>query len=76
MLFSRKKYFGLMLCLVLLTLGFLLMSGPKNELPEQFNEDIFSFRRITLAPFLILAAYGELIYVMMKKQKTTCPDKK
>jgi hypothetical protein len=65
-----------MLCLILLTLGFLLMSGPKNELPEQFNEDIFSFRRITLAPFLILAAYGGLICVMMKKQKTTCPDKK
>jgi uncharacterized BrkB/YihY/UPF0761 family membrane protein len=74
MLFSRKKYFGLMLCLILLFLGFLLMSGPNNKVSEQFDENIFSFRRITLAPLLILVAYGGIIYVIMKKQKTTCPD--
>lgn len=76
MLFDRKKYIGLILCLILLILGFLLMSGPNTEAQDQFNEDLFSFRRITLAPFLILAAYGGMIYVIMKKQKTECPDKK
>ncbi len=74
MIFTRKKYRWFILCLVLLILGFLLMSGPNMEAQDQFNEDVFSFRRITLAPCLILAAYGGLIYVIMKKQKTACPD--
>lgn len=74
MLFCRKKYIGLILCLILLFLGFLLMSGPHNNDPEQFDESMFSFRRMTLAPLLILAAYSGIIYVIMKKQKTTCPD--
>jgi len=71
MIFHRKKYLGLMVCLILLILGFLLMNGPNNTDSEQFDENMFSFRRITLAPLLILSAYGGLTYVIMKKQKTT-----
>lgn len=74
MTFTRRQYAELILCLILLILGFLLMSGPNMEAQDQFKEDVFSFRRITLAPCLILAAYGGLIYVIMKKQKTACPD--
>lgn len=68
MFFTQKRYRKLIVCLILLILGFLLMSGPNNQDPEHFDERIFSFRRITLAPLLILSAYGGLIYVIMKKQ--------
>ncbi len=74
--FTRRQYSGLILCLILLILGFLLLSGPENGSQEQFNEEVFSFRRITLAPILILAAYSGMIGVIMKKQKKTCPEKK
>lgn len=76
MFYNRSQWTRLILCLILLILGFLLMSGPNTQAQDQFSEDLFSFRRITLAPFLILSAYGGLIYVIMKKQKTACPDKK
>lgn len=75
MFFNREKYIRLILYLILLILGFVLMSGPQNDGSGQFDERIFSFRRITLAPLLILSAYGGMIEVIMKKKKT-CSGKK
>jgi ABC-type Na+ efflux pump permease subunit len=37
--------------------GFILMAGGASEDPEVFNPEVFSFRRITLAPILVLAGY-------------------
>ena len=55
---------------VLAILGYLLMSGGGSEDPTVFNYDgLFAFRRITLAPILILAAFGLGIYAILKKSK-------
>lgn len=76
MLFGRKKYFGLLAALVLLTLAYVLMSGPANNQAGKFDEGIFKFRRITLAPILIIGTYGSLIFLILKKPKSTCSEEK
>ncbi|MBW8324494.1 MAG: DUF3098 domain-containing protein [Prolixibacteraceae bacterium] len=67
MIFQKNKYIGLALIVSLLTLGFVLMSGGGSVDPNVFNEEIFSFRRITLAPLIILGSYVGLIWLILKK---------
>ncbi|MCK9204241.1 MAG: DUF3098 domain-containing protein [Bacteroidales bacterium] len=55
--------------LVFILVGFLLMIGGGSTDPNQFNPEMFSFRRITLAPILILAGYVVEIFAIMKKPK-------
>ena len=50
-------------------IGFLLMIGGGSEDPNVFNEDIFSFRRITLAPITVLLGYAVIFYAILKKKK-------
>ena len=52
-----------------IVLGFILMSGGGSDDPNVFNEDMFSFRRITLAPLLVLGGFAFEIYAIMKKPK-------
>lgn len=49
--------------------GFILMAGGKSDDPKVFSEDIFSFRRITLAPLIVLAGFIFEIYAIMKKPR-------
>lgn len=67
MIFQKKKYIGLVLIVSLLTLGFILMSGGGSNDPNVFNEEIFSFRRITLAPIIVMSSYIALIWLILKK---------
>ena len=53
----------------IIVLGFLLMLGGKSDDPNQFSEEIFSFRRITLAPVIVLAGFIFEIWAIMKKPK-------
>jgi hypothetical protein len=68
MIFTKKKYLSLVLVVSLLTLGFILMSGGGSSDPNQFSDEIFSFRRITLAPMAIIGSYFALIYIILKKE--------
>lgn len=56
-------------------LGFILMSGGGSDDPEVFSEAIFSHRRITLAPLLVLIGYGLVMYAILKKPKQEAPLK-
>ena len=67
LLFDRSKYTWLIAGLLVTALGFVLMIGGGSDDPNVFSEDIFSFRRITLAPILVLAGYGMQIYAILKK---------
>ena len=67
--FGKENYKLLILGLVVIMVGFLLMIGGGSDDPNVFSEDIFSFRRMTLAPILILAGYIIEIYAIMKKPK-------
>lgn len=66
-LFDRKNYIWMAVGALLLAIGFLLMAGGKSDNPEVFSTDIYSFRRITLAPIIIVAGLVVEIYAIMKK---------
>jgi len=56
----------------LIFIGFLLMSGGKSANPHEFHyEEIYSFRRITVAPIVILLGFFIEVYAIMKKPKDT-----
>jgi len=60
----------LLIGFVIIVFGFVLMSGGKTDDPTVFNPEIFSFRRITLAPMVVLFGFMFEIYAIMKKPKT------
>ncbi|MCF6169668.1 MAG: DUF3098 domain-containing protein [Bacteroidales bacterium] len=68
--FHKENYILLIVGLVLIVVGFLLMLGGGSDNPEVFSEALFSFRRLTLAPILILAGYIVEIYAIMKRPKS------
>lgn len=55
---------------VLLIIGFILLSGGKSEDPNVFNPEIFNFRRITLAPIVILLGFVAEIFAIMWRPKS------
>lgn len=67
--FQKKNYMLLLIGLVILIVGYTLMSGGGSEDPTVFSEEIFSFRRITLAPIVILAGYVFIGYAIMYRDK-------
>ena len=68
---SKENYKLLGIGFVIIVIGFLLMMGGKAESPDVFNEEVFSFRRITLAPIIVLFGFVFEIYAIMKKPKET-----
>ena len=67
--FGKENYRLLLIGLALIILGFLLMIGGGSDDPNVFSDKIFDFRRLTLAPLLILAGYVVEIFAIMKKPK-------
>jgi fumarate reductase subunit D len=67
--FSKENYVLLVIGFVIIVLGFLLMVGGGSDDPTVFNEEIFSFRRITLAPVVVLIGFVFEIWAIMKKPK-------
>ncbi|WP_396142670.1 DUF3098 domain-containing protein [Flavobacterium sp.] len=68
-LFDKLNYKVLLIGLAVIALGFILMSGGGSEDPNVFNEEIFSFRRIRLAPAVVLLGFGITIYSILKNPK-------
>ncbi len=70
MLFGKENYKWMFIGLGLIILGFILMSGGGSKDIHHFNPEIFSFRRIRLAPLLVIAGFFTEIYAILKN-----PDK-
>ena len=64
---TMKNYALIAIGAVIIIIGFTLMAGGTAASPEQFNEDIFSFRRITLAPIVVIAGFAFEIYAILKR---------
>lgn len=64
-IFQKKNYTFMFIGLAFITLGFILMSGGGSDDPNVFNEAIYSFRRIRLAPTLVLIGLGIEIYAIL-----------
>ena len=68
-LFDKINYKILLIGIAVIALGFILMSGGGSDDPKVFNEDIFNFRRIRLAPTVVLIGFGITIYSILKNPK-------
>ncbi len=64
---SKKNYLLMLIGVVVIILGFALMSGGAEHTATEFDESIFSFRRITLAPIVVVAGFIFEIYAIMKR---------
>jgi hypothetical protein len=70
--FQPENYKLLLIGLAINVLGFLLMIGGAAEDPNSFDaSELFSARRITIAPMLIVAGYIVIIYSILKKKKVS-----
>jgi Protein of unknown function (DUF3098) len=66
---GRENYKLLAIGFVIIVIGFLLMIGGKSDSPDKFSDEIFSFRRITLAPIVVLAGFAFEIWAIMKRPR-------
>jgi len=64
-IFQRKNYLFMFIGIAFIALGFILMSGGGSDDPNVFNEDIYNFRRIRLAPTLVLIGLGIEVYAIL-----------
>lgn len=72
---TKENYKFLIIGFAIIILGFLLMIGGGSNDPNVFNEkELFSFRRITLAPLVILFGFGFEIWAIMKKPKNNSEE--
>ncbi len=68
-LFDKINYKFLLIGIAVIAVGFILMSGGGSTDPNVFSEDVFSFRRIRLAPTMVLIGFGITIYSIFKNPK-------
>ena len=67
LLFGKRNYKFMLIGIFFIALGFILMSGGGSEDPNIFNEEIYSFRRIRLAPMLVILGYIIEVYAILTK---------
>lgn len=70
-IFKKKNYKFMLIGLACIVVGFILMSGGGSDDPNVWNPDVFSWRRIRLAPTLVLIGFGFQVYAILLN-----PDKK
>lgn len=73
--FGKENYKWMLIGLGLIALGFILMLGADANTvdgkfnPNVWNGDIFSFRRIRIAPFLVIAGFAVEVFAILKRNK-------
>ena len=68
-LFNKKRYRFLILSIFIIGIGFVLMSGGESTNPDIFNNEIYNFRRIRLAPLMVLSGFILCIFSILYKDK-------
>jgi membrane-bound ClpP family serine protease len=67
---GRQNYLLMLSGIVVIIIGFILMSGGRYTEPDVFNpEELFSTRRITIAPIVVLLGFAIEIYAIFHKKK-------
>jgi hypothetical protein len=64
-LFGKKNYITMIIGLIFIVSGFIFMSGGGSDSPEIFNEEIYNWQRIRLAPTLVIIGLGIEIYAIL-----------
>ena len=68
-LFNSRRYKFLILSIFIIGIGFFLMSGGGSSDPEIFNDEIYSFRRIRLAPLVVISGFVLCVISILYKDK-------
>ena len=68
-LFNKRRYRILFLSILVIALGFIIMSGGETSDPDIFNHEIYNFRRIRLAPLIVLSGFILCIFSILYKDK-------
>ncbi|MEK9912486.1 MAG: DUF3098 domain-containing protein [Flavobacteriaceae bacterium] len=68
-LLEKRNYQIIIAGIILIALGFILMSGGRSDDPEVFNPEIYNFRRIRLAPTLIIVGLALQAYAILHRPK-------
>jgi len=66
-IFGRKNYKFMLIGIAFIALGFILMTGGGSDDPNVFNPEIYSWRRIRLAPALVLLGFAIEVYAILLK---------
>ncbi len=66
---SARDYILITIGFGVVVLGFTLMTGSGSQDPAVFDDSIFSFRRITLAPFVVVAGFALVFYAIIRKPR-------
>lgn len=69
MALGKENYLLLALSFLIVVVGFVLMIGGGSDDPKVFNEAVYGFQRITLAPMVVLFGFLFAIYAIMKKPR-------
>jgi hypothetical protein len=64
---GKGQFVRLGLGILLLVVGYLLMSGGKSEDPDVFNPEIFNNRRLIVAPIVVLMGYAAVFHAILKR---------
>jgi len=67
--FEKANYKFMLIGMAFIVLGFILMAGGGSDDPNVFNPEIYSWRRIRLAPALILIGFGFEVYAILLNPK-------
>ncbi|MDX6745756.1 DUF3098 domain-containing protein [Polaribacter sp. PL03] len=68
-IFGKKNYIFMVVGIVVIALGFTFMSGGGSDNPEVFNEEIYNWQRIRLAPTLVIIGLAIEIYAILLNPK-------
>ena len=68
-LFGKKNYIIMLIGIVFIAIGFIFMSGGGSDNPEIFNEEIYNWQRIRLAPTLVIIGLVVEIYAIFAEKK-------
>jgi hypothetical protein len=64
-IFQKRNYLFMFIGLACMALGFILMGGGGSDDPNVFNPEIYNFRRIRVAPTLVLLGLGIEVYAIL-----------
>ena len=67
--FGKRNYRFMIIGIIFIALGFILMSGGGSDDPNIFNQEIYSFRRIRLAPILVVTGFIIEVYAILTKSE-------
>ena len=67
--FGRENFILLAISLAIIVVGFILVSGGKTTEETGFDPSIFNFRRLTVAPIVLVIGFSSVIYAILKKPK-------